>query len=191
MSGTLPAACKSGTGLLLDCQRWLHLLLLTGLQKEGCLHGSPCSATEDVEKKKLTPSQKRRNLLRREKFLKKKFEDHQWKREGEAFAREAEETKADENGRRISTTGTHCPLVGSDRGLPFVKCVSQSAATPVSFTLDEMEEKYEAEKKKNEAMEEVKIKHKQNMERMTKIVGDYKSEMDKARKELKDAKGKK
>ena len=144
-----------------------------------------------VEKKKLTPSQKRRNLLRREKFLKKKFEDHQWKREGEAFAREAEETKADENGRRISTTDTHCPLVGSDRGLPFVKCVSQSAATPVSFTLDEMEEKYEAEKKKNEAMEEVKIKHKQNMERMTKIVGDYKSEMDKARKELKDAKGNK
>ena len=42
-------------------------------------------------------------------------------------------------------------------------------------------EKHEAEKKK----------YKQNMERMTKIVGDYKSELDKARKELKDAKGKK
>ena len=70
--------------------------------------------------------------MRREKFLKKKFEDHQWKREGEAFAREAEETKADENGRRISTTDTHCPM-GSDRGLPFVKCVSQPAVTPVFF----------------------------------------------------------
>ena len=144
-----------------------------------------------MEKKKLTPSQKRRNLLRREKFLKKKFEDHQLKREGEAFAKEAEATKADEKGRRISTTGTHCSLVGSDRGLPFVKCVSQPAVTPVSFTLVELMEKYEVEKKKNEAMEDVKIKHKQNMERMTKIVGDYKSELDKARKDLKDAKGKK
>ena len=63
--------------------------------------------------------------------------------------------------------------------------------TPVSFTLVEMKEKYEAEKQKNKALEDVKIKHKQNMERMTKIVGDYKSELDKARKELKDAKGKK
>ena len=54
-----------------------------------------------------------------------------------------------------------------------------------------MKEKYEAEKKKIEAMEDVKIKHTQNMERMTKIVGDNKSELDKARKELKDAKGKK
>ena len=44
---------------------------------------------------------------------------------------------------------------------------------------------------RNKALEDVKIKHKQNMERMTKIVGDYKSELDKARKELKDAKGKK
>ena len=48
-----------------------------------------------------------------------------------------------------------------------------------------MKEKYE------KALEDIKVKHKQNMERMTKIVGDYKSEMDKARKELKDAKGKK
>ena len=54
-----------------------------------------------------------------------------------------------------------------------------------------MKEKYESEKKKIEAMEDVKIKHTQNMERMTKIVGDNKSELDKARKELKDAKGKK
>ena len=54
-----------------------------------------------------------------------------------------------------------------------------------------MKEKYEAEKQKNKALEDVKIKYKQNMERMTKIVGDYKSELDKARKELKDAKGKK
>ena len=75
--------------------------------------------------------------------------------------------------------------MGSDRGLPFVKCVSQPAVTPVSFTLVEMKEKYEA------ALEDIKIKHKQNMERMTKIVGDYKSELDKARKDLKDAKGKK
>ena len=111
--------------------------------------------------------------------------------EREAFAKEAEATKAEENGRRISKAGTHCPLVGSDRGLPLVKCVSQPAVTPVPFTLVEMKEKYEAEKKKNEAMEEVKIKHKQNMERMAKIVGDYKNELDKARKELKDAKGKK
>ena len=138
-----------------------------------------------VEKKKLTPSQKRRNLLRREKFLKKKFEDVQWKNEREAFAKEAETTKAEDNGRRISKAGTHCPLVGSDRGLPLVKCVSQPAVTPVSFTLVEMKEKYE------KALEDIKVKHKQNMERMTKIVGDYKSEMDKARKELKDAKGKK
>ena len=50
---------------------------------------------------------------------------------------------------------------------------------------------YEAEKQKNKALEDIQIKHKQNMERMTKIVGDYKSELDKARKELKDAKGKK
>ena len=69
-------------------------------------------------------------------------------------------------------------LVGSDRGLPFVKCVSQPAGTPVSFTLVEMKEKYEAEKQKNKALEDIKIKHKQNMERMTKIVGDYKSELD-------------
>ena len=39
-------------------------------------------------------------------------------------------------------------------------------------------------------MEDVKIKHKQNMERMTKMVGDYKIELDKVRKELKDSKGK-
>ena len=51
--------------------------------------------------------------------------------------------------------------------------------------------KYEVEKKKNEAMENVKFNHKQNMVKITKIVGDYKSELDKARKELKDAKGKK
>ena len=62
--------------------------------------------------------------------------------------------------------------------------------TPVSFTLVEMKEKYEAEKQKNKALEDVKIKYKQNMERMTKIVGDYKSELDKARKELEDANGK-
>ena len=59
---------------------------------------------------------------------------------------------------------------------------------PVSFTLVEMMEKYEVEKKKNEAMENVKFKHKQNMEKITKIVGDYKSELDKARKDLKGAK---
>ena len=81
--------------------------------------------------------------------------------------------------------------MGSDRGLPLVKCVSQPAVTPVSFSLVEMKEKYEAEKQKNKALEDFQIKHKQNMERMTKIVGDYKSELDKARKELKDAKGKK
>ena len=39
-----------------------------------------------------------------------------------------------------------------------------------------MKEKYEAEKKKNKAMRDVKIN-----------VGNYKSELDKARKELKDA----
>ena len=144
-----------------------------------------------VEKKKLTPSQKRRNLLRREKFLKRKVEEHQWKKEGEAFEKEAEATKAEENGRRISKAGTHCPLVGSDRGLPLVKCVSQPAVSPVSFTLVDMKEKYEAEKLKNKALEDFQIKHKQNMERMAKIVGDYKNELDKARKELKDAKGKK
>ena len=126
-----------------------------------------------VGKKKLTPSQKRRNLLRREKFLKRKVEEHQWKKEGEAFAKEAEATKAEENGRRISKAGTHCPLVGSDRGLPLVKCVSQPAVTPVPFTLVEMKEKYEAEKLKNYKNE------------------NYKNELDKARKELKDAKGKK
>ena len=54
-----------------------------------------------------------------------------------------------------------------------------------------MKEKYEAEKQKNKALEDFQIKHKQNMERMAKIVGDYKNELDKARKELKDAKGKK
>ena len=133
----------------------------------------------------------RRNLLRREKFVKRKVEEHQWKKEGEAFEKEAEATKAEENGRRISKAGTHCPLVGSDRGLPLVKCVSQPAVTPVSFTLVEMKEKYEAEKQKNKALEDFQIKHKQNMERMTKIVGDYKSELDKARKDLEDAKGKK
>ena len=53
-----------------------------------------------------------------------------------------------------------------------------------------MKEKYEAEKQKNKALEDVKIKHKQNMERMTKMVGDYKIELDKVRKELKDSKGK-
>ena len=115
--------------------------------------------------------------MRKEKLLKRKVE--------EAFAKEAEATKAEGNGRRISTTDTHCPLVGSDRGLPFVKCVSQPAVTPVSFSLVEMKEKYE------KALEDIKVKHKQNMERMTKIVGDYKSELDKARKDLKDAKGKK
>ena len=83
--------------------------------------------------------------MRKEKFLKKKFEDVQWKNEREAFAKEAEATKAEGNGRRISTTDIHCPRVGSDRGLPFVKCVSQPAGTPVSFTLVEMKEKYEAE----------------------------------------------
>ena len=85
-------------------------------------------------------SQKRRNLLRTEKFLKNKFEDVQWKNEREAFAKEAEDT-----GRRISKAGTHCPLVGSDRGLPLVKCVSPTAVTPVSSALAEIEEKYEAE----------------------------------------------
>ena len=40
-----------------------------------------------VEKKKLTPSQKRRNLLRGEKFPKKKFEEHQLQREGEDFCK--------------------------------------------------------------------------------------------------------
>ena len=144
-----------------------------------------------VRKKKLTPSQKRRNLLRKEKFLKKKYEDVQWKNEREAFAKEAETTKAVDNGRGISKAGTHCPLVGSDRGLPLVKCVSQPAVSPVSFTLVDMKEKYEAEKQKNKALEDFQIKHKQNMERMAKIVGDYKNELDKARKELKDAKGKK
>ena len=81
--------------------------------------------------------------------------------------------------------------MGSDRGLPFVKCVSQPAGTPVSFTLVEMKEKYEAEKQKNKALEDIKIKHKQNMERMEDCWGlqefffighggheDYKSELD-------------
>ena len=81
--------------------------------------------------------------------------------------------------------------MGSDRGMPLVKCVSQPAVSPVSFTLVDMKEKYEAEKQKNKALEDFQIKHKQNMERMAKIVGDYKNELDKARKELKDAKGKK
>ena len=67
-----------------------------------------------------------------------------------------------------------------------------------------MKEKYEAEKQKNKALEDIKIKHKQNMERMEDCWGlqefffighcgheDYKSELDKARKDLKDAKGKK
>ena len=40
-------------------------------------------------------------------------------------------------------------------------------------------------------MEEVKIEYKQNMDTMKKIVGDYKTELDKARKDLKEAKGKK
>ena len=129
--------------------------------------------------------------MRKEKFLKKKFEDVQWKNEREAFAKEAETTKAEDNGRRISKAGTHCPLVGSDRGLPLVKCVSQPAVSHISFTLVEMKEKYEAEKQKNKALEDIQIKHKQNMGRITKIVGDYKSELDKARKELEDANGKK
>ena len=62
--------------------------------------------------------------------------------------------------------------------LPIVKCVSQPAVTPVSFTLVNLNEKYEADKDK----------YKQNMERMTKIVEGYKLELDKARKDLKDAK---
>ena len=103
---------------------------------------------------------------------------------GEASAKEAEKTEAEGNCRGTSTAGTRCPLVGSDRGLPLVKCVSPTAGTPVNSTLAEME-------KKNEAMEEVKIKYKQNMDRMKKIVVDYKTELDKARKELKEAKGKK
>ena len=94
-----------------------------------------------VEKKKLTPSQKRRNLLRKEKFLKKKCEDLHLENEGEAFRKRAEAAEAKENGRRISTAGTHCPLVGSDRGLPLVKCVSPTAGTPVNSTLAEMEKK--------------------------------------------------
>ena len=110
---------------------------------------------------------------------------------GEAFAKEAVATEAEGNCRGISTAGTRCPLVGSDRGLPLVKCVSPTAVTPVSSALAEMGEKYEAEKKKNEAIEDVKIKYKQNMDRMKKIVVDYKTELDKARKELKEAKGKK
>ena len=52
--------------------------------------------------------------------------------------------------------------------------------TPVSFTLVDLKEKYEADK----------AKYKQNMERMTKIVHSYKSELDKTRKDLKDTKKK-
>ena len=113
MSGTLPAACKSGTGLLLDCQRWLHLLLLTGLQGEGCLLGKPCSAVEDGRKEE-TDAQKRRNLLRKEKFLKKKFEDLQWKNEAEAGG-----------------SGRPAHLVESDRGLPSVSAKQLSLLSPV------------------------------------------------------------
>ena len=142
-----------------------------------------------VEKKKLTPSQKRRNLLRKEKFLRKKFEDLQLDNEGEAFAKKSDATEAKGNGRRISTAGTRCPLVGSDRGLPLVKCVSPTAAT--SSSLAATDTKYEAEKKKNEALEDEKIKYKQNMDRMKKIVVGYKTDLDKARKDLKEAKGKK
>ena len=40
-------------------------------------------------------------------------------------------------------------------------------------------------------MENVKVQYKQKMDRMKKIVVDYKTELDKARKELKKAKGKK
>ena len=81
--------------------------------------------------------------------------------------------------------------MGSGRGLPLVKCVSPTAVTPVSSALAEMEEKYEAEKKKNEAMEDVMVQYKQNMDRMKKIVEDYKTELDKAGKDLKEAKGNK
>ena len=58
-----------------------------------------------VGKKKLTPSQRRRNLLRKEKFLKKKFEDVQWKNEREAFAKEAEATKAEGSARLTHPCG--------------------------------------------------------------------------------------
>ena len=54
--------------------------------------------------------------MRKEKFLKKKFEDVQWKNEREAFAKEAEATKAEGNGRRISTTDT--PLWGLTGACP-------------------------------------------------------------------------
>ena len=80
--------------------------------------------------------------------------------------------------------------MGSDRGLPLVKCVSPTAVTS-STLADATDEKYEAEKRKNEALEDEKMKYKQNMDRMKKIVVDYKTDLDKARKDLKEAKGKK
>ena len=107
--------------------------------------------------------------------------------EGEAFANKSDATEAKGNGRRISTAGTRCPLVGSDRGLPLVKCVSPTAVT--SSTLSATEEMYEVEKKKNVTLEDEKIKYKQNMDRMKKIVVDCKTDLDKARKDLKEAKG--
>ena len=60
-----------------------------------------------------------------------------------------------------------------------------------SSTLAATDEKYETEKRKNEALEDEKMKYKQNMDRMKKIVVDYKTDLDKARKDLKEAKGKK
>ena len=127
--------------------------------------------------------------MRKEKFLKRKSEEPQLATGGEAFAKEAVATEAEGNCRGISTAGTRCPLVGSDRGLPLVKCVSPTAVT--SSTLAATDEKYETEKRKNEALEDEKMKYKQNMDRMKKIVVDYKKDLDKARKDLKEAKGKK
>ena len=79
--------------------------------------------------------------------------------------------------------------MGSGRGLPLVKCVSPTAAT--SSSLAATDTKYEPEKKKNEPFEDEKIKYKQNVDRMKKIVVDFKTNLDKARKDLKEAKGKK
>ena len=63
-----------------------------------------------------------------------------------------------------------------------------------SSTLAEMEEKYEAEKKKNEAMEDVKIKYKHNMDRMTKsqrLLWVIRQSWTRLKKDLKEEKGKK
>ena len=75
--------------------------------------------------------------------------------------------------------------MGSGRGLPLVKCVSPTAVTFSTLAATE------AEKKKNVALEDEKIKYKQNVDRMKKMVMDFKTDLDKARKDLKEAKGKK